>query len=246
MEIKLSHPIDNFDWRSNISQLYGVSAYFYQKEFGIPHHNGIDIVVRDSKRGYGTPIKATHDGKIAYLRADNVQSSKGSGVYLQSLDNKFQTVYWHLSEIMCNLGDEIKQGQTIGLMGNTGRCKPKPTQLNPYAGTHLHYALKIFNASNNLGGFVDPVPYMWNKNDKLSVYWARDLFFGKSGDDVAWLQTVLAINGFANDYEEYGYFGRKTLRDVMNLQRKYLISPVLGYVGFKTKKVLQDYSSFYK
>jgi len=232
----MKHPIKDFTWGGKITQLFGVNAPLYAR-FNIPGHNGIDY-----RCDYGEPILAAHDGVVSELYYENTWRTTGNGIYLQ--DGDIKTVYWHLSEIQCVLGQKVKQGDIIGLAGNTGFVKPEPTQDNPHAGTHLHFAIRK-QVNNNYNGFVDPTLYLFKFGERLPLYFARDLFIGRSGDDVSWLQTCLKLEGFAHDYEPLGYFGQKTLRDVINLQKKYNLEPAWGYVGPKTRKFLMGRFSIY-
>jgi murein DD-endopeptidase len=52
---------------------------------------------------------------------------------------KYTTVYMHLSKLLVKPGQKIKQGQKIGLSGNTGRS----------TGPHLHYEFRINNRPVN-------------------------------------------------------------------------------------------------
>jgi hypothetical protein len=241
---KIKPPIENFEWSKNISQLFGVNKKLYKKQFGLEGHNGIDIVVRGIKKGYGTPIKAAHAGVITKVVIETRWRTKGNGIYLQSLDRAIETVYWHLSEIQVAPGQKVKEGETIGLMGNTGWVRPVPAPQKPYAGTHLHFAVKT-NGWTDYGGFVDPLPFLYGKGDKLPIYWARNLFWGSSGDDVSWLQSVLKLEGFAEDYEPIGFMGRKTIRDMRKYQKRYGIEPSYGFVGLKTRTFLMKQYSIY-
>lgn len=239
--IKLHSPIKDFNWKNNVSQMFGVNYELYHTNFGTPGHNGIDIVVRDNKRGYGTPILAAHDGTVVLITYETKWKTKGNGLYLMDTNGHYQTIYWHLSEIQVVGQQKVKAGEVIGLMGNTGFCRPIPSPLDPYAGTHLHFALKDNHAKDkSYAGFVDPVPFLFNEGEKLNVYWPEDLFVGKSGDYVSWLQTILKIEGFAEDYEPIAYYGIKTARDVRKLQLKYSISPALGYFGPKTRGLMKE------
>lgn len=240
----MQYPIEGFNWRTNVSQMFGVNRDVYFSNFGLPGHNGLDIVVRTADHGYGTPIKATDDGVVTKIVYDNPHHTKGNGIYILSTDGITATVYWHLSAFQVNIGDAVKAGDVIGLMGNSGFVLPAPTQGDPKNGTHLHYARYIYGLSNEYSGFVDPTPHLVQPGDKLPLYFPRDLYLTANGDYVSWLQTVLKIEGFAQDYEPIGYFGSKTSRDVKLFQQKYGISPALGYVGPNTRRELMRWSTF--
>ena len=45
ISVKLEgYPMAGFDWRTSISQMFGVNHPFYSRNFGIPGHNGIDLI----------------------------------------------------------------------------------------------------------------------------------------------------------------------------------------------------------
>ena len=50
---------------------------------------------------------------------------------------------------------QVKRGEVIAKAGNTGFVLPKPTESNPYAGTHVHVSLRI-NFNKNSRSFLDP------------------------------------------------------------------------------------------
>ncbi len=65
----------------------------------------------------------------------------------------------------------------------------------------------------------------------------RDLYIGISGDDVIELQKRFAREGVAS-YAPTGYFGEKTKASAIAYQKKNGILPQLGFVGTKTRAVL--------
>jgi len=237
--MKLLPPIENFNW-SACSQLFGVNRETYEKKFGLPGHNALDMTFSGKpKNGYGERILAAHDGIVEKMIFDVPHSTKGNGVYLLSKDKTFSTIYWHLSDFTCSMGEEIKAGQTIGKAGNSGFVNPAPTKENPWAGVHLHFGILRHDIPNNLyGGFVDPLPYLFTIGDKLPMSFSRDLSFGMEGDDVSWLQSILALEGYAPDYQPIGFFGEKTLRDAKLFQSYYNIIPSMGYIGSKTRAII--------
>ncbi|MBU0491089.1 MAG: M23 family metallopeptidase [Chloroflexi bacterium] len=84
-------------------------------------HQAIDIA------GYtGTPIKAADSGFV--IKAGWSESGYGNHVIVDH-GNGFKTLYAHFTSYVVNVGDSVKKGQVIGLMGSTGKS----------TGPHLHF-----------------------------------------------------------------------------------------------------------
>jgi murein DD-endopeptidase MepM/ murein hydrolase activator NlpD len=83
-------------------------------------HSGLDFAAFQR-----APVIATSPGTVSFA---NVKSGYG---YTVEVDHGFgfRTRYAHLDKINVTLGQQVVIGQTVGLMGNTGRS----------TGTHLHY-----------------------------------------------------------------------------------------------------------
>jgi murein DD-endopeptidase MepM/ murein hydrolase activator NlpD len=83
----------------------------------------------------GTPIKAAADGVISGV----VPTFKGSGgrMVFQDFPSGHRADYLHLSRIDVLQGQEVKQGQIIGLVGGSGLGKE-----NGY-GPHLHFSFRL-------------------------------------------------------------------------------------------------------
>jgi len=88
------------------------------------HHRAIDIA-----NAAGTPIVAADSGFVAIVGS----SDTGYGKYVViDHGNGFQTLYAHFSIFYVKTGQSVKRGQTIGLMGSTGRS----------TGPHLHFEIR--------------------------------------------------------------------------------------------------------
>lgn len=87
-------------------------------------HSGMDIAA-----GTGTPIKATADGVV--LHTDDFFFS-GKVVYVDHGSGVI-SLYAHLSKTLVKPGDTVRQGQTLGLVGKTGRV----------TGPHLHWSVYL-------------------------------------------------------------------------------------------------------
>lgn len=95
-------------------------------------HNGIDLAVP-----VGTQIKSPMPGIV-----DAVTSGgDGGNQIILKHENGYKTGYAHLSKQLVKKGDKIKQGDVIGLSGNTGKS----------TGPHLHLTL-----TDPSGAKVDP------------------------------------------------------------------------------------------
>lgn len=87
-------------------------------------HKGMDFSAPT-----GTPIYATSDGKV--IRVDG--RAPGYGKHIR-IDHGFGyvTLYAHLSKYNVRRGQEVKRGDVIGFVGNTGRS----------VAPHLHYEIR--------------------------------------------------------------------------------------------------------
>jgi murein DD-endopeptidase MepM/ murein hydrolase activator NlpD len=99
------------------------------------YHPGIDI-----SGTRGAPIRATADGIV---RIASWRSGYGNLVVLQH-DFGFSTRYGHNTKILVKVGDRVKRGQTVALMGDTGRA----------SGVHCHY--EVWRYSNRM----NPLAYL--------------------------------------------------------------------------------------
>ncbi|MEK7871419.1 MAG: M23 family metallopeptidase [Nitrospirota bacterium] len=93
-------------------------------------HNGIDI-----SAPAGTEIHAGNDGIVVmvddlFFAGKSVFIDHGLGAY---------TFYSHLSQVSVSLGDKVRRGDLIGLVGSSGRA----------TGPHLHWGMKINGARIN-------------------------------------------------------------------------------------------------
>lgn len=95
-------------------------------------HKGTDYAA-----SYGTPIKATGDGKI--INARN-KGGYGRTVIIQH-GSKITTLYAHLSKYARGIkeGSRVKQGQIIGYIGSSGLA----------SGPHLHYEFRVNGVHKN-------------------------------------------------------------------------------------------------
>jgi murein DD-endopeptidase MepM/ murein hydrolase activator NlpD len=85
-------------------------------------HKGMDF-----RAGYGTPILAATDGRVA---AAGWAGGYGNQVRIAHAGG-LVTSYSHMSRIVARPGSQIRQGQVIGYVGSTGLS----------TGPHLHYEL---------------------------------------------------------------------------------------------------------
>ena len=86
-------------------------------------HTGADYAADE-----GVPVLAVADGVVAL--ADDFFFS-GRSVFLDHGDGLI-TMYFHFSEIVVEEGDEVRRGQVIGKVGQTGRA----------TGPHLHVGIR--------------------------------------------------------------------------------------------------------
>ncbi len=115
----------NFGWR--IDPFTGKSAM----------HEGVDYVVP-----LGTPIHAAASGIVVYA---GLHPDFGNLVEIDH-GNDILTRYAHASKLYVHVGDVVKRGQLISLVGSTGRS----------TGNHLHFEVRFKGLAQN------PVRFLQN------------------------------------------------------------------------------------
>ena len=128
-------PISNKDLE-RISSGFGYRIHPIYKVAKL--HTGLDFAA-----DIGTEIYATGDGIVE--KTESVYTGYGNSVVIQH-GYGFQTRYAHMSKIIITQGQNVKRGQLIGLVGNTGSS----------TGPHLHYEVM------RNGEKVDPAFYFYN------------------------------------------------------------------------------------
>ncbi len=134
VEAPVQHWLGKFDLpvEGPISQGFGHRQIINNKNAG--NHRGVDIAVP-----YGTAITAPNSGKVVF--ADKLKAFGGTMV----LDHGqgIHTLYFHLSQFIAKVGDEVEPGETIALSGNSGIS----------SGAHLHWGMSVHNLR------VDPMQW---------------------------------------------------------------------------------------
>jgi murein DD-endopeptidase MepM/ murein hydrolase activator NlpD len=123
---------------AQISQPFGPSTFWFEPPYGAyPHfHTGIDLV-----EPFGSPVYAADDGIVALVGS----SSSGYGNYVViAHSGGLDTLYGHLSTSLVKPGQQVTQGQTIGLEGSSGNS----------TGPHVHFELRINQTP------INPAPYL--------------------------------------------------------------------------------------
>ncbi|MCP3871691.1 MAG: peptidoglycan DD-metalloendopeptidase family protein [Desulfobacteraceae bacterium] len=112
---------------------YRKSPFTGRREF----HSGLDISNR-----IGTEIIATANGRISYAAR---KMYIGNLVIIDHGHGRI-TKFGHLKKVLVKPGQEVKRGDVIALLGNTGRS----------TGPHVHYEVRIN------GTPVNPLKYILN------------------------------------------------------------------------------------
>ncbi len=114
-------PVANRDLR-RIGGYYGMRLHpIYKIRM---HHDGIDFTAPT-----GTDVYSTGNGVVTKV-VNSPRARRGYGTYIE-IDHGYgyRTLYAHLDKILVRNGQEVKRGDVIGLVGNTGGS----------TAPHLHY-----------------------------------------------------------------------------------------------------------
>ena len=110
---------------TKVSATFGTRVHPITKEEMT--HTGIDLVAKE-----GTKVKAAASGVVEVATFD---SEKGYYVEIKHIDGSISS-YHHGSRILVEVGDSVKAGDEIMIVGKTGNA----------TGTHLHFEVR--NANN--------------------------------------------------------------------------------------------------
>ncbi len=101
---------DSFVWpvRGNVISAFGAKV-------DKTRNKGLDI-----SAGEGADVRASKSGVVVYC--DDRLKGFGKTVILDHGDN-YQTVYAYNSEILVNVGDQVRRNDVIARVGKTGRAK---------------------------------------------------------------------------------------------------------------------------
>jgi murein DD-endopeptidase MepM/ murein hydrolase activator NlpD len=113
-----------------ISSAYGWRPDPFSQQ--IRFHHGVDLAAPS-----GTPIHAFQAGQVVF---SGDMGDYGNTVIVEHA-NGYRSLYAHSSVNRVQVGDFVREGQTLGLVGNTGRS----------TGSHLHFELQ------KDGSKIDPV-----------------------------------------------------------------------------------------
>jgi len=143
-----------------------VTSNFRTKER--PSHHGVDFAQTGNHE-----IKATSDGVVSRSYSS---PSYGEVVFIVHTDINgqiWETVYAHMrvASRTVRVGSKVKQGQVIGIMGNTGDS----------SGQHLHFELHKGYWNINKSNAVNPLDYLGTAISKFSSL----IYVVKKGDTLS-------------------------------------------------------------
>ena len=118
-----------------INSAFGTRRSYNGSEYSY-FHGGVDFGGADGEVICPAPGKVVFAGALE-IRGNAIIVDHGWGVY---------TGYYHQSQLLVQVGDEVQAGQIIGMIGNTGRS----------SGAHLHWEIWV-------GGVqVEPLAWLYD------------------------------------------------------------------------------------
>ena len=129
-----------------ITSKYGNRQYYYKGKLVKNFHNGIDLVPSPCNNN---EILAFADGVVTSVQKTGVQYGTGCYVRIKH-NNNLYTLYYHLktNSICVNVGDKVKKGQKLGIIGTTGVS----------TGIHLHFQIDKGTSKTS----INPYDYLFN------------------------------------------------------------------------------------
>lgn len=120
----LVSPLDSF----TVTSRFGYRENPISGKYGF--HTGLDMAADE-----GTAIKAAYAGVVTETGFNEI---RGNYVVIEHSDNTV-TAYYHCKKILCEIDQNVRQGQVIALVGSTGWS----------TGPHLHFEIRINGVNCN-------------------------------------------------------------------------------------------------
>jgi hypothetical protein len=200
---------------------YGKSQTFQEhidakKANGWQFYNGGDDYLTPNE----TEILASEKGFVKYFGTDSSPSGGYGNYIILDHGDGLETLYAHLSRIYVEkIGQEVQQGELIGLSGNTGNS----------TGPHLHFEMRL----NNIP--VDPELYL---NTEIQVNPVVEEKLKK--DDIALIMSDVGANirnpngekiGWVDYNQEIYIIGDAQIMNELEYYPVY----IMGYIAKKDK-----------
>ncbi len=120
--------------QSRITSRFGRRVDPFNK-YNRVYHSGLDLAAK-----VGAPVLSAADGEVVFTGRNG---GYGNSVTIQH-KNGYKTVYAHCSQILVEVGETVKMGRVVALVGRTGTA----------TGAHLHFEVfrngKIMNPESAL------------------------------------------------------------------------------------------------
>jgi peptidoglycan LD-endopeptidase LytH len=128
------------DPKAHVASIWGD-----KRDGGKRKHEGIDIFAKK-----GSPAIAAADGVVTGVKEGGLG---GKVVWMKANDKNFYLYYAHLDKQLVEQGQEVKKGDVLGLVGNTGNAR--------YTPSHLHFGVYTTE------GPINPLPFV-NKETQVA------------------------------------------------------------------------------
>jgi murein DD-endopeptidase MepM/ murein hydrolase activator NlpD len=187
-------PVPSWNGRSPV-----ISDGFHTRAGGV-HHNGVDLMY--ARTASDTLAAGTLDGSKAFVMPDGTHAlaasdgvvtfagstSRGQAIVLDHGGGTLGTFYTHLETLLAAVGDRVRGGQAIGIIG-----------ADPLDGEHLkHLHFEIWRGALTTANAIDPAPLLrtWAVVSDASALVARNAGLvyrpmGASGEPYpAWVRAL--------------------------------------------------------
>lgn len=163
---------------NDFTRIYTVlwgSSYKYGWDIGFGGHQGVDIATAE-----GTPVYAMSDGKVIIAKK---MLGWGNNVSIEHIidGKKIVSNYSHLNVIWARVGQNVRAGEQIGTVWNTGNS----------FGNHLHFQIDLDTPFHPYYYDSKTCPYSYNQITEQGVCF--DDLQANTLDPLAFLESKWAI-----------------------------------------------------